>query len=109
MMRLRMARLAVGAVEMLAPEQLVSPVLGRKPDEEELLMCQILGARHVVQGLFPRWLPAGRFATGPGLDVMHAASMWGVAAASERWRRLALANMAEALVFATVAIGSRRR
>ncbi len=103
MMWVRAARLAVGAAEMLAPERVVAPVVGRKPDEEELVVSQILGARHIVQALFPRSLPAGRFATGPTLDVLHALSMVGLAAVSERYRRPALANVAEATVFAALA------
>jgi hypothetical protein len=103
MMGLRIARLAVGAVELLAPGRVATPVVRRKPDETELVVFQILGARHVVQGLFPRWLPAGRFATGPSLDVLHALSMVGVVAASERYRRLALGNIADALLFAAFA------
>ena len=103
MIRLRMLRLAVGAAELLAPEQLVYPVVRRKPDEEELVMCQILGARQVVQGLFPRFAPAGRFATGPTLDVLHALSMVGLAVVSERYRRVAIMNAAEAFAFAALA------
>jgi len=102
-MWLRAARLAVGAAELLAPDRVVSPVVRRKPDEEELVVCQILGARHIVQGLFPRFLPAGRFATGPTLDVLHALSMVGVAAVSERHRRPAIANTVEAIAFAAFA------
>jgi hypothetical protein len=100
MMLIRAARIAVGAVELLAPGRVATAVVRRKPDETELVVYQVLGARHLVQGLFPRWLPAGRFATGPTLDVLHAVSMVGVAAASERYRRLALGNMAEAFFFA---------
>ena len=108
MIGLRIARLAVGAVELLAPGRVATPVVRRKPDEIELVVFQILGARHVVQGLFPRWLPAGRFTTGPSLDVLHALSMVGLAAASERYRRLALGDMAEALIFAALASSPRR-
>jgi len=105
-MLLRVARLAVGAVELLAPERVVSPFVGRKPDESELIWCQLLGARHIVQGLYPRFLPAGRFATGPTLDLLHALSLVPVVR-SQRHRRPALANTAEALTFAAFAAGSR--
>lgn len=103
MIGLRVARLAVGAAELLAPDRVVSPVVRRKPDEEELVVCQILGARHVVQALFPRSAPAGRFGTGPTLDVLHALSMIGLAVVSKRHRRAAIANTAEAFAFAALA------
>ena len=107
MIALRVARLAVGAAELLAPDRVVSPVVRRKPDEEELVVCQILGARHVVQALFPRSAPAGRFGTGPTLDVLHALSMIGLAVVSERHRRAAIANTAEAFAFAALATRTR--
>jgi hypothetical protein len=105
---LRVIRLAAGAAELLLPEQLVTPVVGRKPDEEELVMCQILGARSIVQALFPQSAPAGRFATGPTLDVLHALSMVGLAVVSERYRRMAIANAAEAFAIAALASRSSR-
>ena len=106
MIGLRLARLVVGAAELLAPERVVSPVVRRTPDEEELVVCQIVGARHVVQAVFPRSAPAGRFAAGPTLDVLHALSMIGLAVVSERSRRAAIANAGEAFAFAALATRS---
>jgi hypothetical protein len=97
--RLRMrgpdaARLALGALCLTRPRPVV----------------RVLGARYVVQALGGEWVHRAWVpAVDAGVDLVHAASMLGVAAVSPRHRRAALASAALATGFAVADLASPTR
>ena len=81
----------------------------RTPDDIEQVAIRALGVRHLVQGFAQ--LTAPRAASGPVIiiDLVHAASMAALAAASPRHRRAAMVTGSVALVSAGLTHLSRRR
>jgi hypothetical protein len=96
-----MARLGVGVAELMAPGRIAGAVLGHVPDRRERAVVQVLGARHLGQQV-AAWRGDDLLA-GPLIDVLHAASMVGLAALSRRYRRAALASALTASAFAVAA------
>jgi hypothetical protein len=95
-----LARLALGATALARPQRLLRGV-GADDATATQRVTQVLGARYAVQSgaglLRPRpWEPR---ADGV-VDLLHAGSMVGLAAVSERHRRAALTSAALALAFA---------
>jgi hypothetical protein len=93
------ARLGLGAVLVARPRLPVR--LAGSPGRGEEVAARVLGARYVLQ--------AGAGAVVPGrwgrpldaaVDLVHAATMLGLAAASPTHRRLATASAAAAMAFA---------
>lgn len=99
-----MARLGVGVAELVAPGRLGSAALGHAPDRRERAVVRVLGARHLGQEV-AAWRGDDLLA-GPLLDVLHAASMVGLAAFSRRYRRAALTSALAASAFAVAAARS---
>ena len=91
-------RACYGAALLLAPGPLIRICTGYPTDSRVRLTARVLGARHLVQaaltaGAGPRAGPgAGGLAAGAAVDLMHAASMAGLAAASRPLRRTALTD-----------------
>ncbi len=92
--RLENVRLAWGAVELASPGMLASLVrLGRPLDRSERMVIRVLGVRQVGQGVASQLRPSAETTRlGLRVDLLHAASMVGLAIISRRHRRLALAS-----------------
>lgn len=107
-----LARLALGAVALARPRTVL--VWSRGHDSRgSRRVVRILGARYLLQAiggtaLQRPWVPAAD----AGVDVVHAASMLGVAAVAPLHRRLAFTSCVVATGFAAADLyddGSRRR
>lgn len=95
-----LARLTVGTLALVCPQTLLKLSPGDDSDGTRRVV-RVLGARYVVQaagGALARrpWVPA----VDAGVDVVHAASMAGIATLAPRHRRLAFTSLVVALVFA---------
>ena len=91
-------RACYGAALLLAPGPLIRICTGYPADSRVRLTARALGARHLIQaaltvGAGPGSGPgAGGLAAGAAVDLMHAASMAGLAAVSRPLRRTALTD-----------------
>lgn len=101
--------LAWGAVLLARGPQVWRAVESRPPDEVEVLGTQVLGVRHVAQGLVQVVAPRASSGVVVVVDVLHAATMGWLAAASASRRRAALVTGGVALVSASMTAASRRR
>lgn len=84
-------------------------VLGQRRSQRFVVRgAQVLGVRHVVQGLaMVRWPRTGT-AVGAGVDLLHCASMLIAAAVTRRHRRPALLSAAAAAVLGVAELEVRR-
>jgi hypothetical protein len=98
---LALARIGVGAAELALPDRLGTALLGRRPDTTERVVMRVLGVRHLAQAV--GGLRGHALLGGPLLDALHALSMYGAGAVSERHRRGALLSAAGATGFALAA------
>jgi hypothetical protein len=101
-------RVVAGTALLVAPGR----VLGDLPHQEikgaARAFARILGARHLVEAAVLMRDPSHRWALlGAGVDGLHAATMFGLAATRPDERRLALTNAvtASALAVAGVTVG----
>ncbi|CAM3516859.1 hypothetical protein [Nocardioides zeicaulis] len=102
------ARAALGLVGLLRPQWLLVAT-GSADGTWPRRAARLLGARYLVQAsagtvLARSWVPEADVA----VDLVHAASMAGLARAFPHHRRLALASGALALVFAAVDLAAVR-
>ncbi len=98
---LGLARLGVGLVELALPDRAGALALGRTPDTTERVVMRILGARHLFQAAAAQ--RGHEVLGGPLLDALHAVSMYGAAAVTDRHRRGALVSAVGATGFAVAA------
>lgn len=100
---------AWGTALFVYPDAVWERVAGRRCTDDEQLVTQLLGARHVVQGLAE--VVAPRVARGPArfLDASHALSMVSLAAWRREYAPPALASAAVAVAGAALAGGGGRR
>ena len=98
------ARAAWGAGCLAAPGP-VGRVLGLAPgDGRARLLLRLLGARDLGQAVLAATAPPPALVRlGLGVDVLHAASMYGLAAFSRAYRRPALTAAAIATTWTAVA------
>jgi hypothetical protein len=92
------ARLSVGLAQVALPDRVGGTAFGHQPDERERTVVRVLGVRHLAQ--YVADARGHRLLGGPTLDVLHAASMVGLAMASRRYRRAALTSAVVASAFA---------
>ena len=90
-------RACYGAALLLAPGSLLRLCTGYPADSRIQLTARVLGTRHVIQAALTAGagtgLPgAGRPGASAAVDLVHASSMAGLAAASPRLRRTALTD-----------------
>ena len=95
-----LARLGLGVVALAAPHAVLPAAADTRWTRG---FTRILGARYVVQssvGLLDQkpWVPA----VDAGVDLVHAATMLGLAAVSPRHRSVALVSAGAAVAFAVV-------
>lgn len=101
--------LAWGAVLLARGPEVWRAVESRAPDEVEALGTRVLGARHVAQGIVQVAAPRASSGAVVVIDVLHAATMGWLAAASPSRRRAALVTGGVALASASMTAASRRR
>ena len=102
----------VGAWLIAAPSGVAAAAGGQAGGAPPTWSVQLLGTRMLLQGIAQVTHPGQRaMAVGTGTDLVHAASMVGVAAAWPRFRRAASASAVVAVVSATLeaALLSMRR
>jgi hypothetical protein len=99
-----------GAVLLLASDRMIRLVSGRPADPRARVVVRLLGVRQVAQavvtGVRPGPLP---IALGAEVDVLHAASMLGVAAVARSQRRSGLVDATVASAFAVAGAALARR
>jgi hypothetical protein len=84
-------------------------LLDGQPLPVDEVAITILGLRHLVQGVVQTAMPSRFQRLFIGIDVAHAASMFGLAAIDERRRRPALVTAGAALGAAALTFAARRR
>jgi hypothetical protein len=105
---LRIARAGYGVTLLAVPGQVVSVFGGDPTDATVTLMARVLGARHLLQALLMGRDPGAFRRYGAAfVDVMHAASMFGVAKVDAMRHKPALVDGSIAAAFAVteVAVG----
>jgi hypothetical protein len=99
-----------GGVLLLASDRMIRLGTGRPAEPRTRLVVRLLGVRHVAQavvtGVRPGPLP---IALGAEVDVVHAASMLGVAAVARSQRRSGVVDAAVASAFAVAGAAVARR
>ena len=107
---LTVVRGGYGAALLLAAGRMIRLVSGRSADPRTRAVVRLLGARHlaqaVVTGVRPAPLP---IALGAEVDVVHAASMLGVAAIARSQRRSGVIDATVAATFAVAGAALTRR
>ena len=98
----------LGAVLLLLSRPVLSRVAGRAATDSEVWLGRLLGARHLTEQIA---LARGLHVEGVVrlLDRVHAVSMVALAAVSPRFRRLAMAGAAAAVVVDTYGTTGRHR
>jgi hypothetical protein len=105
---LDVARLGVGASDLLATRTVAELDIGDVPDDLEIAVLRVLGARQIVQGTAQAFFGFRR--VGVMMDVLHAVSMIALAAfGPKRLRRAALTQTTIASGFAVLGIVLKRR
>ena len=99
-MFLETLRAIYGLLELTSPNVVAGTVLGKAPDERLRTTVRILGARHIVQALLTVASRGRLHRVGGVVDLVHAASMLGLAAVDARRRRVAIVSAAIATLFA---------
>ena len=99
-----------GAVLLLAPRRALAELARAPVDMPATIVARVLGARELAQAELVRRHP-GRAAqlTSAGIDGIHAATMFALAAADRGRRRLALHNGATATALALASVVAARR
>ncbi len=103
------AGVAWGALLLSRGDQVWRAVEGRSPDDLEEGALRVLGVRHLVQGLGQVAAPRATAPLAVAVDVVHAASMAALAAASPSRRRAALVTGGVSLAGAMLTIAGHRR
>jgi hypothetical protein len=99
-----------GAVLLSAGRDVWRRVDGRwPPSSADDAAVRLLGARHLVEGALQAAMPSRFHRLYLNIDLMHAASMFWLAAVDERRRRPAVVSGAGALVVAALTMAARRR
>lgn len=99
-MFLEVVRGLYGLLELCSPDTVSGMALGKKPDKRLRVTIRILGARHIAQAALTVATRGRIHGAGGAVDLIHAASMLGLAAVDERRRRAAVVNAAIATLFA---------
>ncbi len=94
-------RACYGALLIAFPDRVARTIDEQQDGEGFRRIIRVLGAREVAQAVICWPQPTSALLkVGAGVDVIHAASMLGLAAMSRRWRRPALLSALTATIFA---------
>jgi hypothetical protein len=97
-----LARAGYGTALLCAPGPMIRLCTGQSPSPRARRVAQVLGVRHLAQAAATIAVPGPEMAAvGAAIDVLHATSMLGFAAAVPPLRR---AELADAAVAATLAV-----
>ena len=88
------ARAAYGLTLLVAPGRVLSAAGGGSPGGLDRGVARFLGGRHLTQAIISAAVRRPSIAPGAAVDSLHAASMFGLAAARPRLRRPELADAA---------------
>jgi hypothetical protein len=104
------ARSLYGAVLLFAPARTLAKLARTPPDRLTMIAARALGARELAQAELVRRHP-GRAAqlVSAGVDGLHAATMFALAAADRDRRALALHNGTTASLLALASVAAARR
>ncbi len=98
-----------GTALFVYPDAVWTRVAGRGCDDDERLVTQVLGLRHLAQGLAQVAAPGAVRGPAALVDACHALTMMALAARRREYAPPALASAAVALGEAALAGGGRRR
>ncbi len=98
------ARAAYGLTLLVAPGRVLSAVAGESPGRLDCAVARFLGGRHLTQAVISAAVGRPSIAPGAAVDSLHAASMFGLAAARPRLRRPELADAAVASLLAAAGV-----
>jgi hypothetical protein len=97
-----LVRAAYGVALLCAPGYLVRACTGQFPSPRARRVVRVLAVRHLAQAAITVWAPGpDTVVVGAAVDVLHSASMFAFAAATQPLRR---AELADALAAATLAV-----
>lgn len=99
--------IAWGAVLFAFPEEVWQRVAGRGCSQDEQLVTQVLGLRHLAQGLAEVVAPVAVRRPAAAVDAAHALSMLALAVWRPDYAPPALASAAVALAGAALSSGGR--
>ncbi len=103
------ARVAYGAALVLAPDTVVGIAASTPPGDTVRVVARVLGVRHLVQALLTADRPAPAALTlGALVDLLHLASMLGLAVVDPRHRRYALLDAGAAAGWAATGAAAAR-
>lgn len=97
-----------GLVLLVRGDEIWRMVDDRAPTQVDVAAVRVLGTRHLAEGVTQAVLPHRFQELYVGVDLIHAASMVGLAAVDERRRRPALASAAVAVAAAVFTLAARR-
>jgi hypothetical protein len=96
-------RAAFGMLLLLAPNRMVRLYSGQPADQAARAVARVLGARHLTQALLTRnTRDPIVLALGAEVDLVHAATAFGLAVFDPRRHREGLVDAAAATLFSTV-------
>jgi hypothetical protein len=97
-----LARAGYGTALLCAPGPMIGVVTGQPPSPRARRTARVLGVRHLAQAAVTVWAPGPEtVAVGVVVDLLHAASMFALAAAGQGPRR---AELADALAASSLAV-----
>jgi len=97
-----LARAAYGTALLCAPGPLIGVCTGQAPSPRARRVARVLGLRHLAQAAVTAWAPGPEVAdVGAVIDLLHAASMFALAAADQSLRR---AELTDALAATALAV-----
>jgi enoyl-CoA hydratase/carnithine racemase len=99
----------LGVSYLVAPERVAVTIGGHRMPGVAVRLVRLVGMRHVAEAALLGATNSARLARlVGGVDVCHALTMVAVAVAAPRFRRLALAGLAEALALGLPTIAMAR-
>jgi hypothetical protein len=105
---LQVVRAGYGAALLLLPGPVIRLCTGRPAGHRTRNVARVLGARHLVQAAVTAGSgpSAESLGIGAAIDITHAASMAGLAAADRRVRRVTLTDAIIEIAFAAASLSS---
>lgn len=98
-----MARAGYGVALLSVPGPMIGVCTGRPPGPRARAVARVLGVRQLAQAAVTVWFPGPEVvAVGVAVDLLHAASMFALAAVDQTPRR---AEFADALAATALAVG----
>lgn len=100
-MALEELRAGFGTAQFVAPQQTSALLRVGHLDRRAEILCQVLGARLIIQGALTDRHGSRMHRAGAAVDFMHAASMVAVAMRSSQYRRACLMSALTSVALGT--------